>query len=525
MEARDDLFSLTEEHWQAIEQLNDVLVSTTDLQQVLKKGLEVTLSALASSGAGAALYLPRFCENISQDWSFSNLSAKCQSNLENFHPPYREMIAQVMASGGTAPAAPQDGLAAIFPVSGAEKVIGALLVFGTEIGPEAYPRWQAFTRPFARMVSYYSRASGSLLDQQNMPSYRDLIKSRNTLRAMFDSLPISIYIIDSGYRLAAVNNSRAARAGDLPKNLVGGLCYEKLYQRSSPCPGCLVTTTFGSGQDTVRLSREGQDHERSTEWEISTFPIQTDKEPPAQTIIVEADVTEKRNLEANLIQSEKLAAVGQLAAGVAHEINNPLTAIIANAQLLNREIAPGETDLIDSVKLIEMAGTRASQVVRNLLGIARKEKYQFEPIDLNETLQNALSLVQHELVGRPIQVILAMDEDMPQVIGSQDQLQGVWINLFLNAIDAIDKQQGEISISSRFTGSQFQVVITDNGKGITPDHMPRVFEPFFTTKVTGRGTGLGLSVCMRVIRHHGGSITVESQPGAWTRFTVSLPVK
>lgn len=112
---------------------------------------------------------------------------------------------------------------------------------------------------------------------------------------------------------------------------------------------------------------------------------------------------------------------------------------------------------------------------------------------------------------------------MPRVVASQDQLQGVWINLILNAIDAIDKETGLISITSIYNGSEFQVTIVDNGKGIPADHLPRVFEPFFTTKLPGRGTGLGLSVCMRAIRHHGGNLQVDSQMGKWTRFTISLP--
>lgn len=358
-----------------------------------------------------------------------------------------------------------------------------------------------------------------------VPSYHDLLKSRNTLRALFDSLPIAIYIIDQSYTLVAINISRAARVGEKPSLLVGRKCYEKLYRRLSPCPGCRVADTFETGKNTIRINRDWINDEKFLEWEMSTFPIYDEETQsvPVQTIIVEQDITEKRNLEAHLIQSEKLAAVGHLAASVAHEINNPLTAIIANAQILRREIPEDNSDIVDSVKLIEMAGTRASQVVRNLLGIARKEIYEFSPIELNESLQNALALVQHALVGRPIRVQLDMAEDLPSVVASQDQLQGVWINLLLNAIDALDKPNGEISISSRYIRGQFQVSIMDNGKGVSEDHMGRVFEPFFTTKSPGRGTGLGLSVCMRVIKHHGGDILVESQLGSWTRFTVILP--
>ena len=362
---------------------------------------------------------------------------------------------------------------------------------------------------------------GTQKDQD--PVYQELLHSRNTLRALFDSLPISIYIVDQAFNLVAINISRATRVGEKPSLLVGYKCYEKLYRRLAPCTGCLINEMFSSGQNTNRLNREWIDHDKFFEWEISTFPIYNEESMPIQAIVIEQDITEKRNLEAHLIQAEKLAAVGQLAASVAHEINNPLTAIVANAQLLRRDINPEEKDLMESARLIEMAGVRASQVVRNLLGIARKEKYEFEPIDLNETLKNALSLVQHELVGRPIRVNFNAQEGMPMVVASQDQLQGVWINLFLNAIDAIDKPGGEISISSHFDGREFQITVMDNGKGIAQDHLARIFEPFFTTKSPGRGTGLGLSVCQRVIKHHGGTIEVESLQGKWTRFSVRLP--
>jgi two-component system NtrC family sensor kinase len=518
------LSTLTEDHWLAIEKVSDILAegsaSTGDLQQALSRSLEMILVTLKRADSGAALFLPRFCEHIHNDWTFLNMPPEGQTSLLNGQSPLFASIKEAIQTNMVWPGSKETGLGAIFPLVGSEKPIGALLVSGEIIPPEQYSRWQALLRPVSRMVTMHALVSGNI---NGTPSYLELLRSRNTLRAMFDSLPIAIYIIDPSYTLVAINQSRAERINVKPNQLVGSKCYERLFQRSSPCPACRISETFASGQNTTRMNRSWLDNERFIEWEVSTFPIMDENDAVAQTIIVEQDITDKRNLEANLIQSEKLAAVGQLAAGVAHEINNPLTAIIANAQILHREISPNEEDLIDSVKLIEMAGTRASQVVRNLLGIARKEKYEFSPVDLNETLHNALTLVQHELVGRPMQVNLDLQDKMPRAVASQDQLQGVWINLILNAIDAIDKEAGEISISTRFTGTEFQVTFKDNGKGISEDHLSKVFEPFFTTKSPGRGTGLGLSVCMRVIRHHGGNILVESQAGQWTRFTVSLP--
>jgi two-component system NtrC family sensor kinase len=355
------------------------------------------------------------------------------------------------------------------------------------------------------------------------PDPQLLLRSRNTLRTLFDSIPASIYIIDQKYALVAVNMVRSRRAGSPPSQLVGRLCFESLFGRSEICPNCRVIATLSTGDNTTRMERQWELEDEPRDWEISTYPIY-DEGQIIQTILLEQDVTEKRRLEATLAQSEKLAAVGQLAAGLAHEINNPLTAIIANAQLLQREL-PDDEDVQELVDLISRAGARAAQVVRSLLDLARKEEYIFTPVDVNETLNRSLKLLQHEVTLRSINLVYDPGEGMPKVMGSQDQLQGVWINLLTNAVDALEELDGKIHISSRFAGREIRVVITDTGVGIPPEKLPRIFEPFFTTKAPGRGTGLGLSVSHRVIKQHGGDILVASQVGVGTQFTVILPVQ
>ena len=349
----------------------------------------------------------------------------------------------------------------------------------------------------------------------------ELLHSRNTLRTLFDSIPASIYIVDHRYTLIAINMSRSDRTRNRPNLLVGQNCYTALYHRSEPCPGCRVKETLLTGETTNRTDREWINNEQAVDWDISTFAIQDAPSLPAQAIVVEQDITEKRRLEANLIQNEKLAAVGQLAAGVAHEINNPLSAIIANAQLLIRDLP--DADIQELLKLIETAGLRASQVVRNLLDFARKEQYNFDRIDLNDTINASLSLIQHKLVSRPIHLSCDLQENLPKIYASRDHLQGVWINLVMNAIDAIENEHGRVEVVSRFVVNEFRVMINDNGIGIPPERVSRIFEPFFTTKATGRGTGLGLSVCQRIVKQHGGCIQVESQAGEGTRFTVIIP--
>lgn len=349
----------------------------------------------------------------------------------------------------------------------------------------------------------------------------ELIRSRNILRALFDSLPSSIYILDRTYRIVAVNMTRARRAGVSPSNLVGNKCYEALYNHKEVCPGCLVNETLFSGSNTSRFSRLWA-NEQLLEWEINTFVVLNDENQPGQAIVIEQDVTEKRRLEANLVQSEKLAAVGQLAAGVAHEINNPLAAIIANAQILARDLR-GDQDKLESVELIELAGVRASEVVKNLLGIARKEQYDFELTDLNDTVENAIKLVQHELVAQSVTLIKDIGDNLPMLLASRDHLQGVWVNMMMNALDAMEGQVGRLAITTRFANNEYRVSIADNGHGIPPERLSQIFEPFYSTKTANHGTGLGLSICQRVIKNHGGYITVDSQVGVGTRFTIILP--
>lgn len=377
---------------------------------------------------------------------------------------------------------------------------------------------------FANALNSYAAVRQLKVDNANLEAWRwELLQSRNTLRAMFDSIPTSIYIIDTRYRIVAINASRSERAGEKPSFLVGQVCYEALYGRTQPCQGCRVSETFLSGRNTTRTDRQWIDNDQVADWEITTYAILNETDIPVQVIINEQDVTVEKRLETNLIQSEKLAAVGQLAAGVAHEINNPLSAVIANAQLLRRDLPQDAADALESVELIETAGLRASQVVRNLLGFARKEQYEFMMIDLNETILNALSLVKHELVTRNVDVATELADNIPMIKASRDHLQSVWINMILNALDSMDKKEGAISIASTYKNKEFRVAISDNGSGIPADKVSRIFEPFFTTKAPGRGTGLGLSVCHRIVKQHGGYIQVDSLVGSGTKFTIIIP--
>ncbi len=415
------------------------------------------------------------------------------------------------------------------PLCWEEEFIGALALFNVE--------QERFTEHDQQLINHLaSYISKAIAQQRQLNQLKienanlevnqwQLMRSRNILRALFDSIPVSMYIIDKKYNLIAVNMDRARRINTPPNELVGRRCYEALYNYDDVCPDCRVIESLFGGKITNRTKREWQKDDQALEWEISTYPIYDDANQVTQAILFEQDVTEKRRLEASLAQSEKLAAVGQLAAGLAHEINNPLTAIIANTQLLQRDLKD-DPDKLEMVDLIARAGQRAAQVVRNLLDLARKEEYLFEPTDVHQTLNRAITLMQHELVSRSIRLIYEPSDDLPLIMASQDRLQGVWVNLLANAIDSFDESEHrEIRISTSATANEVRVTVMDTGKGIPAEKLNRIFEPFYTTKAPGKGTGLGLSLCHRIVKQHGGSIHVDSKLGAGTIFTISFPIR
>jgi len=361
----------------------------------------------------------------------------------------------------------------------------------------------------------------------------DVLRSRSTLQALFDGITSPIYIVDSDFRLVAANRTCAELTGSADYALLGQHCYEAL--RGLPVPNATgqIADTLHTGLRRFRTERHwpAPDTEAGpepTEWEITSYPICDEQQRVAQVIVFAQDVTDKARLEASLAQSAKLAAVGQLAAGVAHEINNPLTAIIANTQLLQREFEVGD-DRREALDLIALAGERAQRVVRGLLDSARRDHYEPQAIDICGSIKDALSLLAPELRARAVRVVTSLPDDLPPVQGSPDLLQGVWLNLFLNARDALADGGDEIRVDASRHGTEIHVTVADNGGGIAPNNLTRIFEPFYTTKHPGQGTsqgtGLGLAVVQRVVKQHGGRIQVESSAGRGAAFTVFIPVQ
>ncbi len=234
---------------------------------------------------------------------------------------------------------------------------------------------------------------------------------------------------------------------------------------------------------------------------------------------------ELQRAQESLIQSEKMNAVGQLVAGVAHELNNPLTVVLGYAGLLLQQ----SEDPSVRRKLEVMAGEaeRSRKIVQNLLTFARKQKNEQARVSLNEVVTRTVGLRAYDLRNANVRIDTDLDPSLPATWADFHQLQQVLLNLLVNAEQAIhDAGKGSrLAISSKRVGDRIEIVVEDDGPGVSPENRARLFEPFFTTKPVGRGTGLGLSICYGIIADHGGTIRVDSDPGRFTRFTISLPVR
>ena len=233
------------------------------------------------------------------------------------------------------------------------------------------------------------------------------------------------------------------------------------------------------------------------------------------------DVTERVKLEDQVLQQERLASLGLLAAGVAHEINTPLTGISSYAQMLAEDLEVDD-ERRKILEKIETQTRRASDIANSLLNLARPQRSAFESLSLNESVAEVTQLLEPQLRDRGVRLESRLEAELPTIRGHKAKLQQVMLNLLFNAADAVGSG-GRIALETRSDDSRVVLEVSDNGVGIGKDDLPRIFDPFFTTKGRGRGSGLGLSISYGIVREHGGAFEVESEPGEYTRFRVTFP--
>jgi two-component system NtrC family sensor kinase len=267
------------------------------------------------------------------------------------------------------------------------------------------------------------------------------------------------------------------------------------------------------------LHRDGNPNEATLN--IAVAPLVRRDGARIGRLIIFDDVTDRAELERRLVQADKLSSIGLLAAGVAHEVNTPLAVISTYAQMLAKQIS-GDATKAPLLEKITRQTFRASEIVNSLLNFSRTSRSEMGALDLNKIVRETLTLVEHQFTKAAVQVDLRLDAELPRVKGDSGKLQQVFLNLFLNARDAMENG-GRLQVASFAREGTVHVSVTDSGAGIAAENLARIFDPFFTTKGARKGTGLGLSVSYGIVQEHGGDIEVESEVGRGTTFRLTFP--
>jgi signal transduction histidine kinase/DNA-binding response OmpR family regulator len=445
------------------------------------------------------------------------------------------------------------------------------------------------------------------LERRHKQLNHTLIESRNKLRIVLDSLQEEIVSIDPAMNIVSVNKAFVDRVGCHPTDLVGKACFEPIEGCQTPlCPidiKPLVSDMIASGEDKHLLLKSAGDQGGETYRQIDCLPIFDENRGLIQAVVVSKDITEDRrkaeeisslnnqlletasqieaknkklkstlkrleDTQAQMVQSEKMASIGQLAAGVAHEINNPTGFVSSNLKTLSdyqkdlvqlikkyqglaanlslnkdsgepfveylaeiNSIKAFEND-IDIDFLIEdiddligdcQEGTnRIKKIVLDLKDFAHPGEDVLQSMDINNGLESTLNVVNNELKYKA--TVHRNFGDIPAVKAYPQQLNQVFMNILVNAAQAIEKK-GDIHITTRLEDDWVEIQISDNGCGIDPQNVSKIFDPFFTTKDVGKGTGLGMNIAYNIVKKHDGTIDVASEVGRGTTFTIRIPAE
>ncbi len=337
-----------------------------------------------------------------------------------------------------------------------------------------------------------------------------------------ESLTDALVVINSEDRVRLWNRRAESLVG-IGREAAIGRPIAELFHRSFLDTLAGTRRDFPTGTTLFRVQlAPASDDRRELLVNLAMAPLRQADRSEAGWILVIADVTDRASLEEQLRLSEKMAAIGLLAAGVAHEVNTPLTGISSFTQLLLERSEDGDPRR-ELLEKIERQTFRAAKIVNNLLNMARPSSGEAVPVDLNVIVGDVLSLLEHQFRASRVQVRREMAASPVVVKGLEYKLQQVFLNLFLNARDAMQKG-GWLTVATRIRGQEVIVEVGDTGVGIPPEHLARIYDPFFTTKGEGRGTGLGLSVTYGIVQEHGGTLSCESDYGQGTRFRLALPL-
>ncbi|MFP4285091.1 MAG: ATP-binding protein, partial [Desulfovermiculus sp.] len=500
-----------------LNRISELTTQALGLKDVWPRVLQQGLELIPAQGAGVYIFHAQdsclelqYQENAPQLPCSVSVSQGCEEDQSQPNPGLSASICQAV-SGLLSSVTDLDHSHSLnIPMFCRGRVLGVLSFVGLEETPASQEQ-QELLLSVGRQVGI---AILSLEDMQR------LTQSKELLQTVFDGITDLLMLLDREGRIKMVNKAYLDRFGVKIQDIMDLHCYEAHAGLEEMCPDCALGKVVQRG---VPSSKEM--HCVSGEiFLVHFYPI-LDEHGEVQSVIRFArEISEQKKMEQKIQQTEKMVAMGQLASGVAHEINNPLGIILCYVDLLKRqllELPQGRQDL----EVIEKQVIHCKQIVTDLLQFARGQESVKEPIQINRLVQEVTQMFHHKLKKNNIQLQLDLEPELPTININAGKIKQVLVNLLMNALQAVSAH-GFIQISSGVEPGQERVWISiwDNGQGVPENIQGKIFDPFFSTKETGEGTGLGLAVSYGIVQDHGGEIRLQSEKGSWSRFTVFLPL-
>ncbi len=399
-------------------------------------------------------------------------------------------------------------------------IFAPLLTKQLDLGVLVYSddsRERAFTQEELLRAETLAHQAAIALEKVRL--FQVVSRSQKEWETTFDAMQDCVSVHDTTGKVIRANLALARRLKTTPQNVIGRYCSD-LYSTRHPGPvHCHHARASEVVVEEVELPHMGG------AFQVSVSPWLDKNNRLAGSIHVAKDISKERQLQQQLIQSEKLSAIGELIAGVAHELNNPLTGVMGYSQLLQLRRDLDERAKDNLAKINNLA-LRCQKIVQNLLSFARKQKPERSLCNINEVLERTIELRSYELQVNNIEIVRDLDRHLPRTIADSHQLQQVFLNVVTNAEQAMLEAHGKGRLAIRTRGGNGTIIveIADDGPGIPETHLTRIFDPFFTTKEVGKGTGLGLSLSYGMIKEHGGNIYARSKLGEGSTFVIEIPV-
>jgi len=346
-------------------------------------------------------------------------------------------------------------------------------------------------------------------------------KAATEWRTTFDSISDMIAIVDKDWKLMRVNKAFAAVVGKSPKEIIGKYCYEVIHNTNAPAENCPKPEAMQKGKpETFEYFEPNLD----INVEATASPIFDRAGEVNGAVLVIRDVTQRNLMQKQLILQDRLASIGELVSGVAHELNNPLTGVMGFSELLSdRDLPP---DAREEVQFINKEARKAATIVKNLLTFSREQADDKTDTDVNDILTRIINLRSYYLKTKNINLNMQLSANALPTKGNVSHLHQAFSNIILNAEQAMyeTSKKGILTITTQKAGDNVSISIADDGPGIPQNHLDKIFNPFFTTRDVGKGTGLGLSICHGIISEHGGRIYAKNRPERGAEIIVELPL-